>query len=319
MMNLLDNGKINFIVAEHHQFSKKLPRGGHIVLHLLANKLAQRGHNSYIFADPLYPHENLRNIPQSYWIDPNPDSNISTWTFEPFSYPQNRTVSIFPNDYVGNPFNTIHNVRLILSHVYKKEEELWGEEDLVVKGGWSNFFSHKKKFDFFLPIVDYKIEEFYDTKEVRNGYCHILWKYTPENHEEILAPYNSRDVSDWMNQGGFDYLKKMFNSHEYFLTFDKKTYFTTLAAMCGCKAIILEPNSNVSYDEGLPFMCEKKQTPAEFRSQNTLNLFGVAFGVEDVEWANQTVHFAHNHVKSLSETSESLLDEFVNYWETKLL
>lgn len=308
-MQLENNGKINFIIAEHHQFSAKLPRGGHIVLHLLANKLAQRGHNAYIFADPMYPHPNIRVIPQDYWLDPDPDSNIAKWSYEPFVYPLDQTISIFPSNYLGNPFNTIHNVRLVMDHVEEENLSSWDDNDYVAIGGWTTW-NVGKKVDFRLPVFDCKLDLFQDRKNPRAGYCHALWKYTPDNHKEILEPFQSTDITQWPKLGGFEYLANALNQHEYFLTFDRKTFLTTAAVLCGCKAIIIDPNKN-------PFP-EKIQTPGEFRTENPLNYFGVAFGMEDLAWAEDSLHLARKNVENLTAAAEKFIDEFVLYWEKKL-
>lgn len=316
-MNLLDNDKINFIMGEHHQFSKKRSRGGHMMMHLLSYKLAKKGHNVYIFANPMYPHENIRVIPQTYWEDPSPDSNIATWTYESFNYPLHKTVSVYPCDYPGNPFGTLHNARWILDNIDPDIENSWSNEDVYFLEGHGNggrWKTQRRKEKILLSVVDYRFDEFYDEKIKRKGFCYLPHKYTPENFQEIISPFNPSVIDRFQNGdnsfGGHDHLRKVFSSHEYMLTFDNKSYLPVAAALCGCKAIILRsPLSGDSY---------KKLTPVEYRLENPQAMFGIAYGIEDIGWANQTIGFVKEYQEELQKIDEKTVDRFIEFWKERL-
>ena len=61
-MKLPNNDKLNFLVEVHVGFNDVLT-GGVVAMHMLAYKLAERGHNVFIFCKPEYPHENITIIP----------------------------------------------------------------------------------------------------------------------------------------------------------------------------------------------------------------------------------------------------------------
>lgn len=316
-MELLNNDKINFIIGEHHEFSKKRPRGGHMMLHLLAYKLAERGHNVYIFAEPMYPHQNITKIPQTYWEDPDPNSNVATWSFTPFNYPVDKTVSIYPSDYPGNPFGTIHNVRWLLDMINPSVENTWGADDFYFKCAWEHYnypWENTKKQASILSVMDYRFEDFYDEKVERKGFCYLPWKYTPENAKEIVSEFNpfviERFQSNDKSFGAHDYLRKIFNSHEYMLTFDNKFFLTVAAALCGCKVIILK--SPLSWDY------HKNVSPIDYRLNNSLAMFGIAYGIEDISWANQTIGLVRNYQIEHQKFSEKTVDRFVEFWKNRL-
>lgn len=311
-MKLLDNDKINFVVGEHHKFSSKRPRGGHIVLHLLAKKLAERGENVYMFAEPMYPHKNIHAIPQEYIEDEHDDSNVARWTYESFTYPIGKTVSIYSSEVIGNPYGTYHNARWILDHIDTETESTWGSEDEYFDNV-SNFSSHSSysyKRTRFLNVIDYHFDDLYDEKKPRKGFCFIPWKYTPDNYEDLLKVFNPFISYNWVNDGGYTFLREMFNNHEYFLTFDTKTFLTQAAAMCGCKAIILKSPESPEYTRNL--------SPTQYRLENAGQMFGVAYGMEDIAWANETIHLSREHLKELEKIDNRSVDDFIDYWRKRL-
>lgn len=320
-MILQNNEKINFIIGEHREFSTKMSRGGHIMIHLLARKIAERGHNVYIFAKPIYPHDNINLIPQTYWEDPAEDSNIATWSYDQFFFPIEKTVSIYPSEIVGNPYGTKHNVRWILDNVDPTIEETWEDDDVYYIDPWSRgrFKGLRKKDINLLSVIDYFFEDFYAENKHRKGFCYIHHKYTPENAEEIISQFNptviapfdlrDNDPNSFLKKKN-EYLRNFFNEHEYILTFDDKSYLPVAAALCGCKAVILR--SPVSPD------FHKKLTPTEYRLENNLAMFGVAYGIEDISWANSTIHLTRDHLKELEKIDEKSIDRFIEFWKTRL-
>lgn len=294
-MKLLDNGKLNFVIGIHYTFSESLT-GGHIALHMLAYKLAERGHNVYIFTEPEYPHENIHVIPsKNEKINGRLVNNI----WEGFSFNLNNTISIYNEITWGNPFNTKHVTRWIMYHTSTEIENTWSDSDKYFNYGMFN--TYNKNTEGKLTVMDYHFDDFKVTNTGnRKKYCHIFHKNTPENHQEILSRYNSDDLSDWKIKGAFNYLGEKFNEYEYFLTFDRDTYLTVAAAMCGCKSIILNPDESIN--------------PFEFRENKPYQRVGVAYGEDNVEWAEKTVSFAYDNVIYLSKIQDKTVDDFIDFW-----
>ena len=89
------------------------------------------------------------------------------------------------------------------------------------------------------------------------------------------------------------------------LTFDDKSYYTTAAALCGTKAIILNPNKDL--------------TPNEYRSLNPIQMCGVAYGMNDIKWANETIGLVRDNLLELKRKDKQTIDNFVKFWEQKIL
>jgi len=59
-------------------------------------------------------------------------------------------------------------------------------------------------------------------------------------------------------------------------------------------------------------------TPTEYRLNNPIQMFGVAYGWDDLSWANKTLEFVTNHLKELEKIDDKTVDGFIQYWEKKI-
>ena len=159
-----------------------------------------------------------------------------------------------------------------------------------------------------LTVFDYKLDKFKNLNNPnRKGFCYLKQegKATPKGGEEFLKIFTSDDISNWYSKGGDDYLLETLNQYEYLITFEDKTYLTTIAGLCGTKSIIVN-NENYS-------------SPIDFRLKNPIQLFGVAYGLDDIGWANKTIDLVRDNIIELEKRDSITVDNFVNYWENKLL
>jgi len=303
-MNLVDeNGKLNFIVST--QYAIAYPeKGASIVLNKLAYEIAVRGHNVYVFDEPYYPHENIKVIPTE--LDEQDNYHNSKFVWEPFNFPIHKTISIYTQVSIGNPYNTIHNVRWVL-HDYSQEHwDSFGDEDIVYNFGDFKVPENTKQSP--LTVFDYKLDKFKNlNNQKRKGFCYLTQKgkQTPEHAKDYLEKFTLDDISDWYLKGGDEYLLETLNNYEYLITFEDKTYLTTIAGLCGTKSIVV--NS------------EKYLTPIDFRLKNPYQLFGVAYGFDDISWANKTIDLVRDNLEELEKRDSISVDNFVKYWEKKLL
>jgi hypothetical protein len=303
-MNLVDeNGKLNFIVST--QYAIAYPeKGASIVLNKLAYEIAIRGHNVYVFDEPYYPHENIKVIPTE--LDEQDNYHNSKFVWEPFNFPIHKTISIYTQVSIGNPYNTIHNVRWVL-HDYSQEHwDSFGDEDIVYNFGDFKVPENTKQYP--LTVFDYKLDKFKNlNNQKRKGFCYLTQKgkQTPEHAKDYLKKFTSDDISDWYLKGGDEYLLETLNKYEYLITFEDKTYLTTIAGLCGTKSIVV--NS------------KKYLTPIDFRLKNPYQLFGVAYGFDDISWANKTIDLVRDNLEELERRDSISVDNFVKYWEKKLL
>jgi len=312
-----ESSKINFVIDIFTDFGRALT-GGIVAMHKLAYELAERGHNVYMFCKPEYSHDNITQIPSELV---NSEGFVESYSWEGFSYNPHNTVSIYPQISRGNHFNTIHNVRWILYDTEWVIEQHYGDDDVYFNYG--NFKTFRKVEEKKLTVFDYNFEKLYQTNfGKRKGFCHIIHKHTPPNGTEIFEKLNSFDITNWKKNGAYQYLREQFNQYEYFLTYDQKSFYTLAAGLCGCKSIILNPGPSYEFAGNAWSDSSEYQhimTPTEYRLNNPIQMFGVAYGWDDIQWANQTVGMVRDHLLELEQIDKRTIDNFVNYWEKKLL
>lgn len=280
--------KPEFIVSIGVNFGEVFT-GGVLVLHKLAYEIASRGYKVTIFTNPEYPHENI-NIERE-----SDENNLN------FDYDINRTV-IIPSFEWKNNNKIKHVARWLLYHVNCQQSVNVEKGDYVYNFG--TFYSCNSIPENKLTMYDYHLNIFYDKKVNRNKkYCFILNKKTPENYLEIINNFDATYLGDWKTNGGYEFLFEKFNEHEYFLTFDDKSFYSTAAALCGTKSIILTDNDT---------------DPKKYREQNPIQKFGVAYGINDIEWAENTINLVRDNIEKLQIEDEKTINNFLTFWEEKI-
>jgi hypothetical protein len=280
--------KPEFIVSIGVNFSEVLT-GGVLVLHKLAYEIANRGYKVTIFTKPEYPHENIV-------VENNSSENNLNFIYDP------KNTIIIPSFNWKNNSDLIHVARWALYHITDSYMINVEETDEIFNFGTFNIPTDKVVNK--LTVLDYHFDLYKNQNRDRNGkYCHLFLKNTPLDALSKIEHLNSFDISDYKSKGTFEYLLHIFNEYEYFLTFDDKTFHTVAAAMCGCKSIILN---------------EKDISPEEYRKNNPIQKYGVAYGFEDLDWAEKTIDLVSDNIQKLIDSDNKSIDEFVIFWEKKI-
>ena len=297
-----DDNKLTFIIDTMISIGSE-NRGGSLALHKLAYELAIMGHYVYVFNQPIYPHENIDVIPTKITkIYENGLRNDFLW--EGFSFNLNHTISIFPQVTPGNPFNTIHNVRWILHDFSQEQWDTFDENDVICNYG--TFEVPKGTNQFTLTVTNYNFDIFYNTHNPnRKGFGHIIHKNTPDWGIEFLKNLGSIEIPNYYGKQKLNYLLDEFNKYEYVLTFDDKSYYTCASALCGAKTIILNPIKTI--------------TPLEYRLNNPAQMCGVAYGFDDIRWADSTIGLVKENLIQLEQKDKQTILNFINHWKNKLL
>lgn len=316
-MNLpYESGKINFVFAIFTPFAKALT-GGIVAMHKLAYLLAEKGHIVYIFCKPEFPHENIKIIPcEVAWTE----GFVEMYNWEGFSYDINTTVSIYPNITRGNPFNTKHVSRWILYDTEWDVEQQFEETDVYFNYG--NFKTFRDVPLRKLTVFNYYFDKLYKTNfGKRKSFCHIIHKHTPPNGDRIFHDLKSEDLGSWKTSGAYDYLREKLNEYDYFLTYDQKSFYTLAAGLCGTKSIILNPGP--SYEFAINAFSQSEEysnimTPTEYRINNPIQMFGVAYGWDDVSWANKTIDFVPEYLNELEKIDDKTVNDFISFWKKRI-
>jgi len=296
-----DDNKLTFIVNTMISIGLE-NKGASFALHKLAHEIALRGHYVYVFNEVKYPHKNIKVIPTQI-IESFEDGWRNHFSWEGFGFNLKNTISIFPQTTYGNPFNTMHNVRWVL-HDYDQEQwDTFGTDDVIFNYGTFKVPEETKQLP--LTVFDYNFDKFYNTNNPnRKGFGHIIHKNTPDWGLDFLKNIGSTEIPHYNGKKEINYLLDEFNKYEYVLTFDDKSYYTTAAALCGAKSVILNPNNNTS--------------PIEYRMGNPIQMCGVAYGMNDIKWAEQTIGLVKDNLSQLEYRDKKTIDNFIKYWEKKV-
>jgi len=295
-----EKGKLNFIVDTLCSIGLE-HRGGSIAVHRLAYEIASKGHNVYVFNQPIYPHENITVIPTN-----KKERDNGWWAqfeWEGFEYNYENTITIYTQITWGNPFGTKHNCRWVLHDYDESQWSAHGPEDLIYNYGSFKVPENTKQEK--LTTFDYNLDLFINKNENRKGFCSITHKFTPDWGHDFIKQFDSKDLTSLLLGGKLNEIADEFNKFEYFITFDYKSYITTAAALCGCKVIILNPDKNM--------------TPLEYRINNPIQMCGVAYGWDDLEWAEKTLPLVRKNIENLIQIDKNTINKFISAWENKLL
>jgi hypothetical protein len=317
MVELKNNGKINFIVNIHCGYDIALT-GGIVAMHYLAYLLAKEGHNVYMFTKPHYPHKNIHEL-KSSWSSKG-EGKGTQWTWESFKFLYNNTVAILDQDTWGDWFGTHWVARWMLYPIAKgvekdaNIEDSWGENNYYFAYGTQKDLvaNSRGKNSQELIAMDFYFDTFKnENRKERSGFCHLFNKHTSPGAEGFLSELNSTSLNNWKISGAHKYLNEEFNKHEYFICYDQLSFWPQIAALCGCKVIVMnvKDNPNAIYDYNT--------TPEQYRLDNPLKKYGVAFGFEDLQHAINTQHLVEDYLKEMDQQNLQTVKNFVKFWENK--
>lgn len=125
----------------------------------------------------------------------------------------------------------------------------------------------------------------------RRGSCHIIrkGKYKRLNH------HNKDSIT--IDKLTHEQAARVFNQVEYCVSYDIHTMLTSYAVLCGCKVIIVP-------DEGVPL--EQWQPVEELR-------YGLAYGQENLPWAEKTRHLLIERLQRIEERNIESTKQFVEH------
>jgi len=212
-----------------------------------------------------------------------------------------KIVVIYPEIIEGNPYNFSNVCRWIMYNTKEKVEKTWSTTDEYFY--FNNFFKTKRQVDEkkLLTCFYTNLDKLYDLGKKRSGYAHID-KYPRSIMDPLtVKKYNSEEIYEGFRLNGFDWLREKLNQKKYFITNDRATYFSVMAALCGCESIIL---------------CEN--LVSEQDKENLLtHKYAISYNFEESKEKKKEVHLLRNHLKKIEDDSFKSVTKFINFWDKK--
>lgn len=283
------NFEINFIV--YSPFPEYIDYiGGATVPHTLTNLLLKAGENSYIFADSTNPKYNITCIPWNTNLEFDNENTIVILIAGAGEHTWNHMIP-------DNLKNCPNIVRWLVNHqvkLYDKENKFYTFHDY-----WDVL--EDQKIDGSLSVIEVDYDLFYDRGLKKNGTCYLIKGNLDTEPERFINSPQDYCIDENLykvpNLKRMEYLANIFNEKEYFISYTPMTFTSVLAAMCGCKSIVI-PKSNYSKEKWLSeIWCAK---------------YGIAFGLEDLPRAIETMDLVIPNIKEYENTRQkNEIDQFI--------
>lgn len=251
--------------------------GGCIALHKLAEMLADRGYETYTTSP-------TKAGSKAIYIGNNPGSKLDF----------NITMVVYPEVVIGNPYDAKYVTRWILNTPGKiGGDGVFGKNDLIYK--YSDLFDviNNNKVHGYLTCIDTKKDYFVDLKLNREGSSYLIKKGKLENKALIHHPKDSLNIDDFKSDA---YLLDVFNQKEIFISYDAASYHSVQAALCGCISVVI-PDANITKDE--------------WYKKHDIVKHGIAYGMDDIQWAKDTMHLLRSDLQILEDKCEKTVDEYI--------
>ena len=198
------NFKINFVIFS--QFPEYVDHvGSSNVSHTLAKELALLGESVFIYSNSS-SHEGVSCIPWGLYIP-----------------------------------NFIHRSKYIVRHLVNYQVKLYPKENKLYK--LSPYFDTLKEqeIDGYMPILTVDFDLFKNHNLPRSGRCYLIKGNEYIENQPLFHTQHDTNLDHYYQYGKdkFKYLAEMFNKHETFFSYNTQTFINNLAALCGCKSVII--------------------------------------------------------------------------------
>jgi hypothetical protein len=280
------NFQINFVIfSPFPEYVSYI--GGAIVPHILANQLSLIGENVYIYSNSTNSDYNINCIP---------------WGTEIEFDKENTIVIMIAGDgehtFEQNIPECLKNAPNVVRWLINNQLKLYPKED--------KFYTYHKywkvledqKIDGELSVIESNHNLFYDKGLERKGTCYLIKGNLDTEKERAI--HGDVDICidqilyNIPNTDKMKFYSDLFNKMEYFISYTPFTHTSVLAAMCGCKSIVI-PKSE--YD-GIKFDKNK------WLNEIWCAKYGIAVGLDDLPRAISTMDQVLPNIKHYEQVTQ---------------
>jgi len=280
------NFDINFVVfSPFPEYVSYI--GGAIVPHILANQLSLLGENVYIYSNSTNSDYNINCIPWGTEIEFDKENTIVIMIAGDGEHTFEQNIP----ECLKNAPNV---VRWLINHqlkLYPKEDKFYTYHKY-----WRTL--EDQKIDGELSVIESNHNLFYDKGLERKGTCYLIKGNLDTELERIIHKDGDICIDQILynipNTDKMQFYSDLFNKMEYFISYTPFTHTSVLAAMCGCKSIVV-PKSE--YD-GVKF--EKNKWLNEIWCAK----YGIAVGLDDLPRAEATMDQVLPNIKHYEEVTQ---------------
>lgn len=263
--------KINFVVVS------PMPEyidyiGGVTVVHTLANQLSSFGENVYIYANSTNPNYNIQCIPWGTNVKFNDENTVLILV-----------AGAGEHTYLHNVPDFFLNAKHIVRWLVNEQVRSYPPENKLYKFHqyWTTLAG--QEVDGYLSVIESNHHLFYNKGLERSGTCYLIKGNLDTEPERIVHGPDDLCIDNVLysipNLNRMEFYSDLFNKMEYFISYTPFTHTSVLAAMCGCKSIVI-PKSEYG---GVKFDKEK------WLNEIWCTKYGIAIGFDDLPRAISTM------------------------------
>lgn len=254
--------------------------GGIKVMHKLCHILNTMGYESYLM--PIHIHSTF-----TVYYDNTPI--ITQEILENLS----DCIVVYPEGIQYNPLESKYVVRWVLGPPRHEDIATWSGDDLVfwyMDYYYVDFVGQRNNTLF---VTENHSDIFYNRYMEREGSCYSIRKC---KNPQLIHPQDSIFIP-YHGAGNLLELAQLFNKTKIFYCYDNYTFLNVQAAMCGCISVVI-PDGTKSKEEWL--------------QGSRLNKYGVAYGLNDIERAVDTLPFLFKEMDQIELETNTQIRIFVN-------
>lgn len=301
--------------------------GGPLVLLQLCKLLSERGYDARVFYTPFDPWGNSLRHLFYFWrswimmilrfflypyvlkflkhvLSKESKAEYENFLFEPIKkcrkqwhpfFCKKDSLIIYPERVYGNILNGKNVVRWLLYHYpYDNKPNAYGKNDLIIafRAVFNNINLNPKGYTLCLNYFNRDLYRQYNFNS-RQGNCYIIRKGI--NRQDLPTEFDGV-ILDKLSE---EEKVRVLNECEYCFLYDLQSYYSTIAAVCGCIPInVLEPG----------------KIKEDYYSKDELTtLYGVAKGntLEEIAYAIKTRPMLLEQLQSIDMNNKKNIDDFL--------
>jgi len=253
--------------------------GGICTLHRLCHDINSLGETAYITSPITHPSLNAPFVGSK-------------------TFPKDQVVVIYPEITHENPRKAKNVVRWILNVPGDSFYDKLEANDIILK--YSESYKLRDgciHHGYLRTTFSDKLGIFYNSNEPRSGSTFLIKK---GGMKQRWHPDDSIDLRVYQND--HEQMADIFRKTKYFYCYDSYCYLACLATLCGCITIMTPP-------ENIPF--------EEYMKNNPQMKYGIAYGIENLEHAEKTIHLVEEHTKQVKLKEFETVKDFIKLCNEK--
>ena len=254
--------------------------GGIKVTHYLCHLLNELGYECYLY--PIH-------IKEEFCVNASYNTPLI-----PIELANNldECIVVYMDGVRGNPLNAKNIVRWVLGPCHMHMEH-YNKNELVY---WYADFYYEEYLgqrENQLLVVGFQKEIFYDQKLERKGSCYCIRKCPDPKFihpdDSIFIPYHAA--------GDLAAMANVFNRTEIFYCYDDHCFLSVQAAASGCISVVVP----------------RGKSKEEYLSGSRLNKYGIAYGIEDIPRAIETLPLFFKELELIEQEEKKHATNFYNH------